>query len=113
MRLLVKCESGSACDGCRRSTDGRLGFRYFVAANPSIDRHVYSAPLPSSDNLNDYQLEITPLTDDTLPGYYDVSFSPGAGYHLLSYQGPEVPYQRLIETAHGGLDGGVWRTIMR
>ncbi|KAJ3330231.1 hypothetical protein HDU76_006156 [Blyttiomyces sp. JEL0837] len=29
-------------------------------------------------------------------GYYDVSFSPGCSYYLLSYRGPDVPFQKLI-----------------
>ena len=37
------------------------------------------------------------LTDVAAPGYYDVSFSPGARYYVLSYRGPKVPWQRMIE----------------
>lgn len=37
------------------------------------------------------------LTDSSVPGYYEVSFSPGAKYYVLSYRGPKVPWQRLLE----------------
>lgn len=44
---------------------------------------------------------MTPLTDPTFPGYFQASFSPKAGYYVLGYKGPEVPWQRLIETGPG------------
>lgn len=39
--------------------------------------------------------ERKPLTDVTQPGYYSASFSTGAGYYLLSYAGPDVPWQKV------------------
>lgn len=64
---------------------------YFVATKESsIQRHVYSVKLTGKD--------LAPLTDTTGEGYYDVSFSNGAGYALLSYQGPEVPWQKVVST---------------
>lgn len=44
---------------------------------------------------------MTALTDTTFPGYFQASFSPNAGYYVLGYKGPEVPWQRLIETGSG------------
>lgn len=44
---------------------------------------------------------MTALTDTTVPGYFQASFSPKAGYYVLGYKGPEVPWQRLIETGSG------------
>lgn len=41
------------------------------------------------------------LTDTTSPGYFEASFSPKAGYYVLGYKGPEVPWQRLIEAGSG------------
>ena len=65
---------------------------YFVAAKKGpIHRHVYSV------NLNGTDLKT--LTDDNVDGYYDVSFSAGSGYALLSYKGPEIPHQKFISTA--------------
>lgn len=64
---------------------------YFVATKEStIQRHVYSVKLDGRD--------LAPLTDTTIEGYYDVSFSSGAGYALLSYQGPNIPWQKVIST---------------
>ena len=75
---------------------------YYVAANPSIDRHVYSAPIPSSVDESYDTTSHTALTDDKSPGFHGVSFSPSSGYYLLTYMGPEIPHQRLIETGGEG-----------
>ena len=64
---------------------------YFVATKESpIQRHVYSVKLDGSD--------LQAITEINAEGYYDVSFSTGAGYALLSYQGPDIPWQRVIST---------------
>jgi dipeptidyl aminopeptidase len=73
-----------------------------MGATPSIDRHLHSAPLPMGNTLSEYEQKIQLLTDNRQGGYYQVSFSPRAGYYLLSYKGPEVPWQRLIEVKEGG-----------
>ncbi|WWC64025.1 uncharacterized protein I303_106631 [Kwoniella dejecticola CBS 10117] len=70
---------------------------YFLAATPSIDRHLYSAKLPMS-LTEEYDQTFTALTDNSSPGYYEASFSPGAGYYVLNYRGPEVPWQRVMQT---------------
>lgn len=59
--------------------------------------------MPSAET---YEISPTALTDLKQPGYFDVSFSPGAGYYLLSYRGPDVPYQRLIEAKEDGTSAG-------
>ncbi|OCF39775.1 dipeptidyl aminopeptidase [Kwoniella heveanensis CBS 569] len=76
--------------------DAERGLIYFMSANPSIDRHLYSAPIPSAEE--EYEPALTALTDTSSPGYYTVSFSPGGRYYVLAYKGPEVPWQRLMET---------------
>lgn len=64
---------------------------YFVATKESsIQRHVYSVYLNGSDPL--------PLTDISTDGYYSVSFSSGAGYALLNYDGPNIPWQKVVST---------------
>ncbi|EZF30749.1 hypothetical protein H101_05620 [Trichophyton interdigitale H6] len=64
---------------------------YFVATKESpIDRHVYSVKLDGS--------ELRMLKDSDKSAYYDVSFSHGAGYMLLKYQGPKIPWQKLISS---------------
>jgi dipeptidyl aminopeptidase len=64
---------------------------YFAATKESsIQRHVYSVYLNGSDPV--------PLTDTSTEGYYGVSFSSGAGYALLNYDGPNIPWQKVIST---------------
>ncbi|KAI9874625.1 MAG: hypothetical protein M1830_009540 [Pleopsidium flavum] len=64
---------------------------YFVATKESpIQRHVYSVKLDGSD--------LKSITDTKDQGYYGVSFSKGAGYALLTYDGPGIPWQRVIST---------------
>ena len=73
------------------AVDLSKNFVYFVATKEgSIQRHVYRVNLDGSG--------LEPLTDTTKEGYYDVSFSEGAGYALLSYQGPDIPWQKVIST---------------
>jgi hypothetical protein len=40
------------------------------------------------------------LTDTSVPSYYSASFSPNAGFYLLTYDGPDVPYQKLIKVGN-------------
>ena len=64
---------------------------YFIATKESpIQRHVYSVTLDGTD--------LSPITNTSEEGYYDVSFSTGAGYALLSSKGPGIPWQRVIST---------------
>ncbi|KAG6244957.1 hypothetical protein E4U23_005780 [Claviceps purpurea] len=64
---------------------------YFVGTKESsIQRHVYSVKLDGS--------HLTPLTDTSSEAYYGVSFSSNAGFALLSYKGPKIPYQQVIST---------------
>lgn len=63
---------------------------YRSTAFHSSSRHVYSVSYTTG--------EITALVNDAEPAYYSASFSPAGGYYLLSYQGPDVPYQDLYST---------------
>lgn len=73
------------------AVDLRRGLVYFVAAKEApTQRHVYSVKLDGTD--------IQPLTDISKPGYFDISFSHGAGYALVSYKGPSVPWQAIMNT---------------
>jgi dipeptidyl aminopeptidase len=69
---------------------------YFLAAKPSTERHLYSARIPDLAEIDDHVPEVTALTDTTKPSYYSVSFSPEAGYYVLGYQGPNIPWQKLF-----------------
>ena len=35
--------------------------------------------------------------------YYSTSFSPEAGFYLLSYKGPGVPYQKVVHVGDEGM----------
>ncbi|KAL4882788.1 dipeptidyl peptidase IV N-terminal region-domain-containing protein [Aspergillus karnatakaensis] len=73
------------------AVDLNRGLVYFIATKESpTQRHLYRVKLDGSD--------LEPLTDTSKPGYYDVSFSQGTGYALLSYKGPSVPWQSIIST---------------
>jgi dipeptidyl aminopeptidase B len=64
---------------------------YFMATKESpIQRHVYSVKLNGTD--------LKPLTDTSKEGYYSVSFSSGASYALLNYDGPSIPWQKVMST---------------
>lgn len=73
------------------AVDLKKNLVYFVATKESsIQRHVYSVNL---DGTN-----IQPLTDTSKEGYHEVKFSSGAGYALVSYNGPNIPWQKVIST---------------
>ncbi|KAK6441329.1 Dipeptidyl peptidase 4 [Oleoguttula sp. CCFEE 5521] len=64
---------------------------YFASTKRhSTERHLYS--------VNYVTKETTPIVDDTTAAYYIASFSASGAYYLLSYQGPNVPYQELYST---------------
>ncbi|OLN86930.1 Dipeptidyl peptidase 4 [Colletotrichum chlorophyti] len=60
---------------------------YLSTEHHSTERHLYSVSYPSGRK--------TALVDDTVAGYWSASFSSSAGYYILTYQGPNVPYQEL------------------
>ncbi|EFP90654.2 hypothetical protein PGT21_001710 [Puccinia graminis f. sp. tritici] len=92
-------------DGKISAVDFEKNLVYFVAANPSMERHLYSVKLPTKAELNQLRTEkvadlrgvspVTPIT--TGVGYYDVSFSSMGGFYLLSYNGPSTPWQKLVK----------------
>ncbi|GAA5856001.1 hypothetical protein JCM5353_008762 [Sporobolomyces roseus] len=91
-------------DGEIQMVDVQRGLVYFIAANPSIERHLFSVPLPTSlTQLSDLKsgktkLEApTPLTATKERGHYSVSFSPFGGVYQLNYEGPGVPWQKLVK----------------
>ncbi|KAF8989845.1 dipeptidyl peptidase IV N-terminal region-domain-containing protein [Cyathus striatus] len=59
-------------------------------------RHLYSIALPSSlSSIADAPAEPTPLTDTEKLGYYSSDFSPEAGFYVLNYGGPSIPWQKV------------------
>ncbi|KAG9254413.1 dipeptidyl peptidase IV N-terminal region-domain-containing protein [Emericellopsis atlantica] len=63
---------------------------YSAAQRHSTERHVYKVSYKTN--------EITPLVDDKVAGYWSASFSSEGGYYILTYAGPNVPYQELYTT---------------
>jgi dipeptidyl aminopeptidase len=63
---------------------------YFIATKAdSTERHLYSV------DLNVGPESIKDVTEQNAIGYYDVSFSDRAGFMLLSYKGPDIPWQKI------------------
>jgi dipeptidyl aminopeptidase len=50
------------------------------------------------------------LTDTSTSAYYDADFSHEGGFYLLSYSGPNIPWQKVIHTNSTGetLDDSVY-----
>jgi dipeptidyl aminopeptidase len=64
---------------------------YFTATKESsIQRHIYTVTLDGT--------MITPMTDVSTEGYHAASFSTSAGYAVLNYRGPKIPWQRVMST---------------
>lgn len=73
------------------SVDLKNNLVYFVSTKKSsIERHVYSVKLDGT-GMKD-------VTNTKDVAYYDASFSAGAGFALLSYKGPGIPWQKVINT---------------
>ncbi|KAF9814328.1 hypothetical protein IEO21_05171 [Rhodonia placenta] len=85
------------------AVDAKRGLVYFQAANPSsLQRHVYSVPMPAISSSE--AVAPTSLTDTSSPGVYSAEFSPEGGFYLLSYLGPQPPWQKVIEIGKHGLE---------
>lgn len=70
---------------------------YFQATEKSsVERHYYSLSLLDAIKLDD-SVQYKNITDTSAEGWYGASFSSGARFALLSYQGPYVPYQHLVD----------------
>ncbi|KAG0133846.1 putative dipeptidyl peptidase IV (Dpp4) [Tuber indicum] len=64
---------------------------YQSTERDSTERHIFSVSLDGKTKKS--------LVDITKEGYYDASFSPGGGYYILSYLGPNLPWQELRSTS--------------
>lgn len=60
---------------------------YSATTRHSTERHVYSVSYATR--------EIVPLVDDKIAAVFSADFSSQGGYYILSYRGPDVPYQEL------------------
>lgn len=77
-----------------------LSHRYFRAATPSTERHLYSVPIPTSSSH--IAIEPKPLTDTMKPGYFSTRFSPGAAFYVLNYHGPSTPWTKVVDVDRPG-----------
>ncbi|KAI1302768.1 dipeptidyl peptidase IV N-terminal region-domain-containing protein [Xylaria venustula] len=78
-------------EGGPSAVDLKNNLAYFTATKESsIQRHIYSVKFDGSD--------LKAITDISKEGYYSASFSRKAGYALITYQGPNVPNQKVIST---------------
>lgn len=71
----------------RVDTERRLVY-FLGTVHHSTERHLYSV------SYRDFKMK--PLVDDSVAAYWSASFSSGGKYYLLSYMGPDVPYQDLF-----------------
>lgn len=73
------------------AVDLKKGLVYFQSTEKSpIQRQYYSVALNGTGKRN--------ITDVSKDGYYDLSFSSGTGYALVSYNGPGIPWQKIVGT---------------
>ena len=73
------------------SVDLKNNLVYFVSTKQSsITRQVYSVKLDGTG--------LRAITDTSKTGYYGASFSSGSGYALVNYDGPNIPWQKVIST---------------
>ena len=64
---------------------------YFISTYASpIERHLFSVKLDGS--------ALTPITPTSETALYGASFSAGSGYIFLGYNGPKIPWQRVISS---------------
>ena len=78
-------------DDAPSAVDLNAGLVYFVGTKESsIQRHVYSVKLDGTD--------LKAVTDTSKEGYFNADFSTGAGFVVLSYRGPKIPYQKVMST---------------
>ncbi|KAK9334566.1 dipeptidyl peptidase IV N-terminal region-domain-containing protein [Lipomyces starkeyi] len=76
------------------AVDLTTGTVYFLATRKDpTERHLYAVQLDGTNFRS--------ISNTNEAGYYGVSFSTGAGYLLLSYNGPNVPYQTLLSLREG------------
>ncbi|TGZ78455.1 dipeptidyl aminopeptidase B [Ascodesmis nigricans] len=68
--------------------DAKRGYVYYTSTERHpTERHVFRVDMKSGEKKA--------LVDTKKEGYWGVSFSAEAGYYILSYNGPDVPYQKL------------------
>ncbi|KAF8466362.1 dipeptidyl peptidase IV N-terminal region-domain-containing protein [Kalaharituber pfeilii] len=89
-----------------RKIDTKRGIVYYISTErDSTERHLYSVSLTNPGKNK------KALVDVKNPGYWGASFSTGGGYYLLSYNGPNIPYQKLYSVSSDGEKHTLVRTV--
>jgi dipeptidyl aminopeptidase B len=84
-------------DDAPSAVDLKNNIVYFLSTAVAItQRHLFSV------SLTDPKGSIKPVTTITTPGYWTASFSSLASYISLTYQGPSIPYQKVISAGDQG-----------
>ncbi|KAH8827558.1 dipeptidyl aminopeptidase [Flagelloscypha sp. PMI_526] len=68
---------------------------YFRAGNPSIEKRILSVPIPGGGDIKQVLFSDSEPTHEVGEGVWGASFSPEAGYFVLNYNGPDVPWQAV------------------
>lgn len=92
--VMLTVGPGWEVDEAPAAVDLERNLVYFLATIQGVtQRHLYSVRLLDGGDL-------TPLTNTSEPGFYGASFSAGAGagYVLLEYGGPGIPWQKVVGT---------------
>ncbi|PWW77998.1 hypothetical protein C7212DRAFT_342419 [Tuber magnatum] len=70
------------------SIDSKRGLIHYQSTErDSTERHIFTVSLDGKTK--------EPLVDIAKESYYSASFSPGGEYYILSYAGPNLPWQEL------------------
>ncbi|KAG2359215.1 dipeptidyl peptidase IV N-terminal region-domain-containing protein [Suillus spraguei] len=95
--LFDPAESKTPLTGGIKAVDTQRGLiRAVINSTPH-----YSIPFSAS--VSGY-VEPISLTDESIPSSYSASFSPEAGFYLLNYNGPAVPWQRIVDVGNEDFD---------
>lgn len=63
---------------------------FFGTKKSSTERHLYAVNLAEPKKLIE-------VTDTSKSGVYDASFSAGGRFALITYRGPGIPYQKIVD----------------
>ena len=83
----------------------------------STERNILSVSLPPLNGsvaeikAAAEQLTISPLTNTEQSGFYSASFSPEAGFYMLNYDGPRVPWQAIMKVGDDGKDLSLFKLL--
>ncbi|CAG8607679.1 25771_t:CDS:10, partial [Gigaspora rosea] len=80
-----------------KAVDRKRELIYFLSTEKSsIERHLYSVSFDGKTR--------TALTSTDETGYYSADFSTGADYYNLKYEGPDVPWQKVLKVDNSSFE---------